>query len=196
MSTGLAPAKRARTLMNHLTAASVVRQCVRNRRHLAHGVVVGSSRSRLFSTTHSLGPPDPKELKQLIMRCIDDLSGAVGTQMIYIGDRLKLFSTLAEAGPQGLTAGALAELVRCHPRYVQTWADACVAQSYIESAAGAASAADPDAAAAQRTYWMTAAQHEVFSHEGGQFFQCGAAQFVSASARAWWSQRSVFRHGQ
>ena len=109
---------------------------------------------------------DKAELKQLTLRVVDDLAGATATQLIYIGDKIGLFKEMAQAGP--LTAMALAQRVRCHPRYVETWLDACVAHSFAEKSAP------------QQTYSMTAAQVEVLANDGGRFCQVGGAQMIAA----------------
>jgi SAM-dependent methyltransferase len=122
-------------------------------------------------STHA-NPLDPDELKALSLRVVDDLAGASGTQLIYIGDQLGLFKALAQQ--PGLTADELSHATGCHPRYVETWADACVAHSYMERTA---------AGVDKPAYRMSAAQSLVFAEEGGRFFQCGTAQFLTVSGR-------------
>ena len=122
-----------------------------------------TSRRALCAPVRTL---DKAELKQLTLRVVDDLAGATATQLIYIGDKIGLFKEMAQAGP--LTATALAQRVRCHPRYVETWLDACVAHSFAEKSAP------------QQTYSMTAAQVEVLANDGGRFCQVGGAQMIAA----------------
>lgn len=127
---------------------------------------------------------DPKELKRLTLRVVDDFSGSVATQLIYAGDRLGLFKVLGDAGVggrAGLTAEELASRSGCNLRYLETWCEACVAHSFVETQGSAADATAGDGA---RRYWLTPAQRELFANEGGQFFQCGTSQLLSATARA------------
>jgi hypothetical protein len=49
-----------------------------------------------------------------------------------------------------------------------------VAHSFIETAVHGTA----------RRYFMTGAQYEVFANNRGQFFQCGTAQYLSASAQS------------
>lgn len=123
---------------------------------------------------------DEKELKDLIARVVGDLAGSVAVQLMYIGDRLGLFKVVALA-PGGVTSAELAQRTQCHIRYVETWCQACVAHSFMETERGAESALQEDG---RRRYWMTGAQREVLANEGGRSFQCGAAQLLSASAQA------------
>ena len=135
---------------------------------------------------------DKGELKGLIFRVVDDLSGSVATTMIYLGDKLGLFGHVAQASSAGgLTVAELSAAARCHPRYVDTWAKACVAHSFMEctaaadllpegAGAGEGEEGDGDGDAARR-FWMSLAQQEVLANEGGQFFQCGAAQLLGGS---------------
>jgi len=114
---------------------------------------------------------------ELVSRVVQDVSGAMGVQVIYIGDKLGLFKMLAEA-KDGMTSKALAEKAKCHIRYVETWCQAAVAHSFLETETSF-DVGSPDGS---RRYWMTAAQKEVLATEGGRSFQCGAAQLATASA--------------
>ena len=133
--------------------------------HSLRRAIVRTPARALSRATHP-AKLDKQELKRLILRCVDDLSGSVAVQLMYIGDRLKLFGRIAEAGRAGLTATELSERAQCHPRYVETWLDACVAQSFVETTPGTAAPAPPaPPPPPPRHYWMTAAQREVLANE-------------------------------
>jgi hypothetical protein len=158
-------------------------------RVLASQLAPGSALSRQLCSGGG-AKLDKGELKGLIFRVVDDLSGSVATTMIYLGDKLGLFGHVAQASSAGgLTVAELSAMARCHPRYVDTWAKACVAHSFMEctaaadllpEGAGEEEEGDGDGDAARR-FWMSLAQQEVLANEGGQFFQCGAAQLLGGS---------------
>jgi 2-polyprenyl-3-methyl-5-hydroxy-6-metoxy-1,4-benzoquinol methylase len=65
--------------------------------------------------------PDPDLLKMFSFNLFSQLSGAVTAGMIHLGDRLGLFTALADAGEQ-LTSHELADRLELDERWVREWA--------------------------------------------------------------------------
>ena len=97
---------------------------------LCRGAAAWSSSAKYIRVASTSS--DKHELKELTLKVVQDLGGAIGVQLLYIGDRLSLFSHLARAGADGMTPAALAAAAGCHPRYVEVWCDAVVSSSYCE----------------------------------------------------------------
>jgi SAM-dependent methyltransferase len=64
---------------------------------------------------------DPDEVGLFAYQVFTNLQGAVTAAMIYLGDRLGLYTTLADAD-EPLTTAALAEANGLHERWVREWA--------------------------------------------------------------------------
>ncbi|MFL6204719.1 MAG: class I SAM-dependent methyltransferase [Acidimicrobiales bacterium] len=64
---------------------------------------------------------DPGEVGLFAYQVFTNLQGAVTAAMIHLGDRLGLYTALAEA-EQPLTTAALAEVTGLHERWVREWA--------------------------------------------------------------------------
>jgi 2-polyprenyl-3-methyl-5-hydroxy-6-metoxy-1,4-benzoquinol methylase len=64
-------------------------------------------------------PIDPEALKDYAKRVFGALGGAMTSAMIYLGDRLGLYSALADGGP--LTSEELASRTGLHERWVREW---------------------------------------------------------------------------
>lgn len=64
-------------------------------------------------------PLDPELLKSYAKRVFGHLEGAMTSAMIYLGDRLGLYQTLAGAGP--LNSVQLAERTGLHERWLREW---------------------------------------------------------------------------
>jgi SAM-dependent methyltransferase len=65
--------------------------------------------------------PDPDLVKLFSFNVFSQLSGAVTAGMIHLGDRLGLYTALAEAG-EPLTSGELADRTGLAERWVREWA--------------------------------------------------------------------------
>jgi len=68
------------------------------------------------------GPPaavDPDRLKAFAKHVFGAMSGAMTSAMIYLGDRMGLFRTLAESGP--VTSSELAERTGLSERWLREW---------------------------------------------------------------------------
>ncbi len=64
-------------------------------------------------------PPDADALKAYARRVFDALGGAMTAAMIYLGDRLGLYRTLADGEP--VTSAELASRTGLHERWVREW---------------------------------------------------------------------------
>ncbi|HEX4945274.1 MAG TPA: SAM-dependent methyltransferase, partial [Blastocatellia bacterium] len=68
------------------------------------------------------------KLNQLLGRFVTDFGAAFHAGLVVIGERLRLYKALAEAGP--LTSGELAERTDTNERYVREWLNAQAAGGY------------------------------------------------------------------
>ena len=77
-------------------------------------------------------PLDKERMKALMLRVVDDVSGALSMHLLYIGDRLGLFRSLAEASrrEERLRAEALADALALDGRLVEEWLLAATTHGY------------------------------------------------------------------
>lgn len=125
---------------------------------------------------------DQKKLDELQEKVVTDVAGAMGLIMAYMGDRLNLYSALAEIGPA--TSAALAKSTGLAERYVHEWLSANAAGGYIEH----------DAASAK--FSMTPEQVVTFASEGHPncmqgFFQAVVSTYIDEP-----KVTEVFRSGK
>jgi 2-polyprenyl-3-methyl-5-hydroxy-6-metoxy-1,4-benzoquinol methylase len=73
---------------------------------------------------------DPERLKSFVEGVYGQLSGAVVSGMIYLGDRLGLYAAMHGAGP--ISSARLAERTGLHERWVREWLHAQAAAKLIE----------------------------------------------------------------
>jgi 2-polyprenyl-3-methyl-5-hydroxy-6-metoxy-1,4-benzoquinol methylase len=90
---------------------------------------------------------DATRAEEFVGRLFQSASGAVETLVVYLGDRLGLYRTLAERGP--LTPGELAGAAGIHPRYAREWCE-------HQAATGICEVDDPQAAPEARRYTLPA----------------------------------------
>ena len=93
-----------------------------------------------------------------------DLSAAMAGGLIYIGDKLSLFKTLAASGP--LTSEQLAAQTGLNERYVREWVAGMVAAELLDY--------DP----ATQTVAVSPAKAMVLAHEDSPAFVMGIAQMI------------------
>ncbi len=62
---------------------------------------------------------DPDKLKYYVKNVFDALGGTMTSAMIYLGDRMGLYTALSDAGP--LTSQELADRTGLHERWVREW---------------------------------------------------------------------------
>lgn len=108
---------------------------------------------------------DEQRAEAFVGRAMGDLSATVTVLMATIGDRLGLFTTLAEQGPA--TSEQLAERAGIAERYAREWLDAMAAAGYF------------DFHSESGTYTLPAEHRPVLAAEGGPVFVGGAYQEVS-----------------
>jgi SAM-dependent methyltransferase len=75
---------------------------------------------------------DMERNEQFAGRVLGDLGAAVSAALVYLGDRLGLYTALAEAGP--LTPSELAERCSIGERYAREWLANQAASGYVEYA--------------------------------------------------------------
>lgn len=112
---------------------------------------------------------NPEKLEALQGKVLNDVSGAMGLILAYMGDRLDLYSALVEASPA--TSQELAANTGLDERYVREWLAANAAAGYIEYDAGA------------KKFSMTTEQALIFSAEGDPncmqgFFQAVVSAYL------------------
>ena len=72
--------------------------------------------------------PDPAQLEAFVHRFVGDLAAAAHAATVVIGDKLGLYTALAEHGPA--TPAELAAATGCDERYLLEWLSAQVASEY------------------------------------------------------------------
>lgn len=72
---------------------------------------------------------DEEQLNELVGTAVNDLGGTFQTALAEIGDRLGLYTILADAGP--LEPADLAERTNTHERYVREWLRSQAAGGYV-----------------------------------------------------------------
>lgn len=95
---------------------------------------------------------DDAKLAALQEKVIGDVAGAMGLILAYMGDRLDLYSALAEITPA--TSQELADNIGLNERYVREWLSANAAAGYV------------DYDGATQKFSMTPEQAVVFASEG------------------------------
>ena len=68
-------------------------------------------------------------LNELVGRMVNDLGAAVNGALVVLGDRLGIYSALADIGPA--TSLKLARETKVHERQLRDWLSAQVASEYI-----------------------------------------------------------------
>jgi len=125
---------------------------------------------------------DPEKLEALQGKVLNDVSGAMGLIMAYMGDRLDLYSALAEASPA--TSQELAANTGLDERYVREWLASNAAAGYI----------DYDVAA--KKFSMTPEQALIFSAEGDPNCMQGFFQAVVSAYLDEPKATNAFRSGK
>lgn len=97
-------------------------------------------------------------------KVVGDLAAAMSGPLIYIGDKLGLFKTLAEQGP--MSVEQLAKSTGLQERYLKEWASAMTASEYLDY--------DPK----NNTFGLNEAQAMVLAKEGSPVFVPGFAQMI------------------
>ena len=124
---------------------------------------------------------DEEKLEQLQGKVIGDVAGAMGLLLSYIGDRLDLYSALAEVSPA--TSDALAANTGLPERYLREWLSANAAGGYVEY--------DP----ATNQFSMTPEQAVIFATEGHPHCMQGFFQAVISAYMDEPKATGAFRSG-
>ncbi len=129
-----------------------------------------------------IGDVDQSKLEQLQGKVIGDVAGSLGLLMAYIGDKLDLYSALAEISPA--TSQELADNTGMDERYLREWLSANTAGGYVNY--------DP----VSGKFSLSPEQALVFAAEGHPacmqgFFQAVMSAFVDES-----KVTEVFRTGK
>jgi SAM-dependent methyltransferase len=73
---------------------------------------------------------DPEKLEQFVFGAVGEVGATLNTALVVIGDRLGLYTALAEGGP--MTPAELAARTSTAERYVREWLNAQAAGGYVE----------------------------------------------------------------
>ena len=95
---------------------------------------------------------DESKLEDLQTKVLRDIAGSLGLIMAYMGDRLDLYSALAELGEA--TSQKLAESTGLDERYVREWLSANAAVGYVNYDSGSSA------------FSMSPEQFVIFGQEG------------------------------
>jgi len=125
---------------------------------------------------------DEQKLEELQGKVIGDVAGSMGLLLAYMGDRLDLYSALAEISPA--TSQELASNTGLTERYVREWLSANTAGGYInyEPASG--------------KFSMTPEQAVIFAAEGHPHCMQGFFQAVMSAYIDEPKATDIFRSGQ
>ncbi len=108
--------------------------------------------------------PNPNQAMQFAFKVVGDLAAAMSGPLLYIGDKLNLFKTLAETGP--ITVAGLAEKTGLNERYLREWSSALVAAEYLKY--------DPQT----REIELPPEHAMVLANEDSPLFAMGMAQMI------------------
>lgn len=123
---------------------------------------------------------DSSLVEEFLGRAISDIAGTMTTVLCALGDRLGLFSALAQAQA---TSEELAATLDLQERYVREWAHGLVAAGYLEH--------DP----LTGRYALPAAHAAVLAEQGGPAFLGGAHQMIREILRTIDTVETSFREG-
>lgn len=126
--------------------------------------------------------PDPEALKNLHARVFDDCNAGIGTLLAFMGDKLGLFQTLADAGP--LSSAELAQRVDLNERILREWLCSMAAAGYVTY--------EP----LGERFGLTPEQAVVFAGEGHPAFMQGPIDLIYSVFQDEPELRDAFRHGR
>ncbi len=122
------------------------------------------------------------KLEDLQTKVLGDVAGSLGLIMAYMGDRLDLYSALAELGEA--TSQKLAESTGLDERYVREWLSANAAVGYVNYDSGSSA------------FSMSPEQFVIFGQEGHPACMQGFFQAVVSTYLDEPKATEVFRSGQ
>lgn len=130
---------------------------------------------------------DSEKLEELLHQVVADVGAAMTVPLALIGDRLGLFTELADGGP--MTAERLADRTGLVERYVREWLLAMATTGYVTYDGG-----DTDPATAR--YRLSPEQAEVFTDTESPAYIAGAFQNLTAATRILDRLTEAFRTGE
>lgn len=126
-------------------------------------------------------PLDQARVEQLLGCVVSDLGGAWTAPLVRIGDRLGLFTAMAEG--ETTTPDALAERTGTAVRYVAEWLLAMAASGYVEHRG-------------DDRYGLTPEQAALFTDQDNPAYVAGGFQLQTAGVRAADRLAEAFRTGE
>ena len=112
--------------------------------------------------------PDTEKLHQFLGKMVTDMGAAMNAALVLIGDKLGLYSALAEKGP--MTSEDLAKATSTDERYVREWLTSQAASGYVEYDG-------------KSKFSMTPEQTMVFSDPESPVAMAGAFDVIAAAWR-------------
>ncbi|HEY2589410.1 MAG TPA: methyltransferase domain-containing protein [Tepidisphaeraceae bacterium] len=131
---------------------------------------------------HRDAQPDADVLKSLHGQVFGDCNAAIGSLLVFMGDKLNLFRTLAQAGP--LTSADLAQRVGANERMLREWLCAMAAAGYV----GYESRSE--------RFGLSPEQAIVFAGEGHPAFMQGPIDLIYSLFQDEPALRDAFHHGR
>jgi 2-polyprenyl-3-methyl-5-hydroxy-6-metoxy-1,4-benzoquinol methylase len=125
---------------------------------------------------------DQQKLESFVERVVLDVGTAMRGGLLYIGDRLGLFASLAQAGP--VTAAELAEKTGLSERYLREWLGSMATAEYVEH--------DGDAG----TYYLPPEHALPLGEEDFPFFTGGFLQMIVPAVSVAPKVAKAFRTGK
>lgn len=125
---------------------------------------------------------DQSKVQEFVGQVLTDASGFTTTLLASVGDRLGLWSTLAEL--PSVTSGSLASSCRISERYAREWLHAMYAQGYV--------AFDPAAG----TFALPPEHAPAVAQEGGPVFFGGVWQMIRGMSTVFDDVVRAFRTGE
>jgi len=121
---------------------------------------------------------DDAKLEAFMAQALGDLGAAISGLMVYLGDQLGLYKTMAGVGP--VTPAALAAKTETNERYVREWLDNQAAGGYVTYDA------------ASRTYELPPEQALALADEDNPAFLPGGFKFRHLFVSPHAEQRKLF----
>jgi hypothetical protein len=121
------------------------------------------SETSVGADKHSL---NPEALDQLLGQMVNDLGAAVNGALVVLGDRLGIYTALADVGRA--TSQQLAKKTRLHERQLREWLSAQAASGYVSYDA------------ASNAFFLTAEQIAVFADPNSPAAMTGGFYAISA----------------
>jgi 2-polyprenyl-3-methyl-5-hydroxy-6-metoxy-1,4-benzoquinol methylase len=126
-------------------------------------------------------PINEDKMHAFLGKVVGDFGAALGSSLVYLGQKLGLFKAMAEAGP--VTAAELAQKTSTNERYIREWLINQAASGYVEY--------DP----ATQRYSLSPEQAVAMTDESSPFFVGGGFHVIKAMTNAVGRLEDHFRNG-